>query len=380
MQFLIGRNPLLKVVNIAQSVVPKKTSRPILTHLRLCATIEHGLEVTATDEELTFVARVEAQVEKPGEITVAARDFYEIIRNLPDEPIRLNALFDQGQLEISTGEGRIEFKLHTLPAVDFPEAPSLSSDEMYSYKIEDLLTLIDRTILAVSTDEARYYLGGVFLECHESQNIRAVATDGHRLALAEAPAPEGFTLSPGKILPRKLLGELRKMIDVKQGELRFGFHDKKVTFQYGAQRLTSMLVEGSFPDYRQVIPVKPSIRCRVARVELYEALRRISLLSPDKTGGVRLQLSEHDISISSQHSGRGQGKESVRLREGGGDIEIGFNATYFVEALNVIDTADVLLEFTNYLSPCLLKPYHDEASTQEKTPLPHLNVIMPMRL
>ncbi|MCB9641178.1 MAG: DNA polymerase III subunit beta [Myxococcales bacterium] len=381
MRLLIGCKPLLKVVQIAQSVVPKKTSRPILTHLRLKATAERGLEVTATDEELTFQAITEAQVEIPGEITVAARDIYEIVRNMPDEPLRLEVLEDKGQLELSTGDHRIEFQLHTLAASDFPDVEGISPEHTYAYKVEDLLQLVDRTVFAVSQDEARYYLGGVFLECHEGENIRAVATDGHRLALAEGSPPEKFVLSPGKILPRKMLGELRKMLDTRQGEVRFGFQDKKVTFQHGPQTLTSLLVEGSFPDYRQVIPRSPSIVCRVARVELLEALRRISLLSPDKTGGVRVQITEDALQISSQHTGRGQAKEEVRLREGGGDIEIGFNASYFIDALNVIDTADVLLEFTNYLSPCLLKPYFDEASEQEKGKShPHLNVIMPMRL
>lgn len=378
MQLLIGRNPFKKIVSIAQGVVPKRSTKPILTHLLLEASTDGGLTVSATDEELSFSGSTEAQVEESGRIVVSAKDLYDIVRNLPDHPIRLIAHLEDNQLEIKCD--RIEFKLHALPAEDFPALPQMNPETSYTFSADALAQLIDRTIFAVSHEETRYYLGGVYLECPEGENIRAVATDGHRLALAEAHAPEQFELTPGQILPRKLLGELRKMLDSSKGDVRFGFQDKRILFQYGPQTLISLLVEGAFPDYRQVIPKSPNMTCRVPRIELLEALRRISLLSPDKTGGVRFQLNDTQLMISSQHMGRGQAQQEVQVREGGGSIEVGFNANYFVEALQAIETADVLLELTNHLSPCLLRPYFEPDEDGNIPNTTQINVVMPMRL
>lgn len=377
MQLLIGRNSLLKLVSIAQSVVPKKSTKPILTHLMLEANAK-GLTISATDEELSFSGTTEAQIEIGGQTTVSAKDLYDVVRNFPAQPIELIYHADQGQLEIKSD--RIEFRLHTLPSEEFPKWPELNPETSYQFPVDSLLEVVDRTIFAVSYEETRYYLGGVYFECEEGGNLRAVATDGHRLALAESVPPENFTLNPGQILPRKLLNELRKTLDPKQGEAYIGFQDKRVLFQHGNHTLVSMLVEGSFPDYRQVVPKSPNIQCRVGRTELLDALRRISLLSPDKTGGVRFQVTPSLLRISSQHSGRGEASQEVEIREGGGEVEVGFNANYFVDALQVIETSDVLLEFTNHLSPCLLRPYYEVEEEDEKAKLPHLNVIMPMRL
>lgn len=380
MQLLIGRNPFKKIVSIAQGVVPKRSTKPILTHLLLEASQDGGLTVSATDEELSFSGSTEAQIETDGRIVVSAKDLYDVVRNLPDHPIRLTALPDEGQLEIKCDQ--IEFRLHTLAADEFPALPTMNPDASYTMSTADLMQLIDRTIFAVSHEETRYYLGGVYLECKEGEgeNLRAVATDGHRLALSEAHAPANFVLAPGQILPRKLLGELRKMLDAGAGEVTFGFQDKRVLFQYGPQTLISLLVEGSFPDYRQVIPKSPNMNCRVPRIELLEALRRISLLSPDKMGGVRFQLEDNQLTISSQHMGRGKAQQVVHVKEGGGTIEVGFNANYFIDALQAIETADVLLQLTNHLSPCLVRP-HIEPDEDGQTPTTdQLNVVMPMRL
>lgn len=378
MQLLIGRNPFKKLVSIAQGVVPKRSTKPILTHLLLDADAEGGLTVAATDEELSFSGGTEAQVEQSGRIVVQAKDLYDIVRNLPDHPIQLISLPEENQLEIKCD--RIEFKLHTLPAEDFPNLPQMDPGESHTFPVAALAQLIDHTIFAVSHEETRYYLGGVYLESGEDNNLRAVATDGHRLALSEAPAPGTLELTPGQILPRKLLGELRKMLDTDKGEVTIGFQDKRVLFEYGSQTLMSLLVEGSFPDYRQVIPKSPNMNCRVPRVELLDALRRISLLSPDKTGGVRFQLDDNQLTISSQHTGRGQAQQMVQVLEGGGTIEVGFNANYFIDALAAIETADVMLELTNHLSPCLLRPYHEPDEDGKMPEGSQLNVVMPMRL
>ena len=386
MQFLIGQSSLKKLVTTAQRIVPKRTSKPILAHLLLDVDASGGLTVCATDEELSFSGATEAQVEVNGRVAVSAKDLYDIVRNLPDRPIRLTDFPDEGQVEIKCD--RIEYRLHTLPTDDFPSLPQLNlfptpsktPEASYAFPCTDLAQLIDRTLFAVSLEETRYYLGGVYLECQPGENIKAIATDGHRLALCEALPPTGFELTTGQILPRKLLGELRKMLDTEKGEVCFGFRDKRVLFQLGSQTLVSLLVEGSYPDYRQVVPKAPEMTCRVLRVELLDALRRISLLSPDKSGGVRFQLNDKQLILSSQHTGRGQAQQEVQVREGGGVIEVGFNANYFIDALQTIDTTDVLIEFTNHLSPCLLRPHHEPDEDGKVPTTSHFNVVMPMRL
>lgn len=378
MRLLIGQPSLQKLIAIAQSVVPRRTTKPILTNLLLQADPEKGLTVSATDDELSFVGSTEAQVEEAGQIAVAAKDLYDVVRNLPENPIELFEHSEENQVEIKCGN--IDFHLQTMPAEEFPALPTIQPESSYTYSANELAQLIDHTIFAVSQEETRYYLGGVYMECPEGEPLRAVATDGHRLALAEGPAPIGFSLQPGQILPRKLLSELRKVLEAKHGEVKFGFQDRRVIFEYGPQTLMSLLVEGSFPDYRQVIPKSPNITCRVARVELLEALRRISLLSPEKTGGVRFTLEDRKLTLSSQHTGRGKGKQEVDVREGGGSLEVGFNARYFIDALQVVETADVLLELTNHLSPCLLRPYHDDSDETNAPPDAQINVVMPMRL
>jgi DNA polymerase-3 subunit beta len=383
MELVIERDALLKLTTLAQGVVPKKSTKPILNHMLMSADPEKGLTVTATDEQLSSQGAEDADVQEPGQACVSAQDLHSIVRNLPPGPVKL--LHHSGQEQLEINSARINFKLHTLPADEFPEFQALNPDTIFRYPVKDLLTLVENTSYAVSQDESRYYLGGVYVECRSEEPLRAVSTDGHRLALSEAEPPEGFQLQPGQILPRKLLNELPKMLDDRKGTVEFGFEGSRVMFTNGRQTLNSLLIDGTFPDYRPVIPRKPKLSCRVGRVELLNALRRVSLLSPDKMGGVRIEVDDRLLKISSQHSGRGTGHQVVDILEGGGALEIGFNAVFFVDALNVINHADVWLEFTDKQNPCLLRP-HIEPETEEGAEEPEdnghlfLNVIMPMRL
>jgi DNA polymerase-3 subunit beta len=385
MRFLIGQSSLQKLVTVAQGVVPRRSSKPILMHLLLEADRATGLTISATDEELAFVGKVEAQVERAGRVAVSARDLYDIVRNLPDQPVELRLPAaddddDDDDAALNIRCGAITYQLQTMPADEYPQCPQLHPAYSYDYAASELAALIDRTLFATSQEETRFYLGGVYLECNGGEPMRAVATDGHRLALAEAPAPAGFKLSPGQILPRKLLTELRKVLETKQGDVRFGFQDRRVLFSFGSYTLISLLVDGTFPDYRQIIPRSSSISLRIPRIELLDATKRISLLSPEKMGSVRFSLADRTLTLSSKHSGRGKGKQEVEVREGSGTLEAAFNAKYLVDALQVIDTADVLLELTSHLTPCLVRPYHEPVDDAPTPPPAQLNIVMPMRL
>lgn len=381
MRVSVTKDRLLDPLSLAASVVPKKTSRPILLHV-LLSVGDDGLTVRATDEEQSvsyLIETVEGAERRNGACAVAARDFRDIVAALKTGPISL--ALNEEKLEITQDEGRIRFELHTLSAMDFPDLPTWKEERWVRLEPSALVRQIETVSYAVSQDEARYYLGGVYVEEDvgtKGRLCRFVATDGHRLALSQIDeVPAGFP--DRKIIPARLIAGLKKFLS-GQNEVFVAAQDKRIAFRIEGATLESLFVEGSYPDYRQVIPRTPSITCRVNRQELLFALRRIVLLTPDKTGGCLFRLGGDGLQISSKHTGRGQAKEEIRLLEGGGEIEIGFDAKYWIDALGVLDTEQVELAFTNYLSPCVIRSVvKDETDTTQTLPVP-LAVVMPMRL
>jgi DNA polymerase III subunit beta len=388
MEIQIAQKEFLKALYIAQGVVEKRPTRPILANLLLEAHPDKGLTLSATDLEISLSTTLEAEILQEGSTTVSARDLYDVVRKLPEQPLRLGT--EEENTSVTIHCGRIFFRLHTLPAEEYPELPETEMQGQFNYRAEHFFSLIEHTLFAVATDESRYYLGGVFLELKPGENLRTVATDGHRLALAEHTAPEDFLLPEGVILPRKVLSELRKALSdlLKPSESReelqitIGFQNNHVVFRYGSTTLLSLLVEGNFPDYQQVLPASPSHHCRVRRTELLEALKRVSVISQEKSWGIRLALTPKTIVISSQNAGRGEGRQEVEVIEGGGEMEIGFNAHYLIDVLQILKTDEVLLDLTDTLSPCILRPYYDEGEAESKPPVPNrfVSVVMPMRI
>lgn len=386
MDLLIQQETLLALVHAAAKVSPKTSPKPILTHLLLEAT--DSLTVTATDQELTYVSSVPAQIEISGAVVVPAQDLLKVVQSFPKSvsvhlqhvsPDHADAMH---RLELRSGP--IYFSLNTLPAEEFPALPDMRPEELVSYTPDTLLRLLTHTSYAMSMEENRYYLGGVHLEqCDDGpvSVLRTTATDGHRLALSQAVARDPLPTEKGVILSRKLVVALQDALGRFSGALvSFGFQDslRRLTVRLGDTTLSGLLVDGSFPDYQQVIPKKTTIHCVAERVPLMEALRRISLMSPEKTGGVRWCLDHNELTLSSQHTSRGKGKQVLKV-EGDGELEVGYNAVYLVQALESLGTQQVRLSFTNHLSPCRIDPVCDE--TEDTPPMGHVfGVVMPIRL
>lgn len=387
MHVILPKERLLEPLALAATVVPKKTSRLILTHLLLTAAKgeESGrdtLEIRATDEETSYTISLEASVLEAGSVAIAARDLYEIVRNLKSADIELRKDPEKQEIAIQQGSGKIRFDLNTLDPIDFPEAETRAEKGWVALEPSILMRHIETCSYAVSTDEARYYLGGVYVQQLEDENvIRLVATDGHRLAVSEIP--DAPTLpTQNKIIPAQLIAALRKFV-AGRSKVEMHLSEKRIAFRSEGSTLEGLLVEGSYPDYRQVIPKKNTFEISVSRAALIDAIRRIVLLSPEKTGGMRFSIQDGLLTISSHHTGRGHAKEEIPVEQHGGEaeMEIGFNGMYFVEAASKMECARLNLGFTNYLSPCLVRTYSEAKEGEDPAVLPMpLAVIMPMRL
>jgi DNA polymerase III subunit beta len=397
MNFLIDQRVFARALTAAANVAPRKSTRPALTHIKIEAALAPApywtptVTITATDNELVYQTSLAADVQEQGAILVSASDVRDIVKAMPDDhPVECDLAEASSTVWLRSGgpepeDGVIEFELSTLSSDEYPIIEG-EAKGTFNYKADLLHNLLSKTLFASSTNEGRPYLQGVYIERKEGAMLKAVATDGHRLGLCEALGPDGLLIG-GVIMPRKFCLELRKMIEPRQGEVEIGFDSKRVFVKYEGQSLISLLVEGSFPDYRQVIPKSPSIKCVVNRADLLAALRRVSLLSPEKGGGVRFTLAQPEqmsldsgsggtLTIASQSLGRGQAKQQLTCKHVEGELAAGFNAGYFAEALQSFDTEYVAIDFTNHLSPCIVRPHYEGACEYKS----HLNVVMPMRL
>jgi DNA polymerase III subunit beta len=344
---------------------------PILSHVLLEARGAKTLHVSATDLDVSISSEHECEVVKEGAVAVSAKHLYEIVRALPEKMVTLRKAANNF-LEVRSGPS--EFRIVGLPSEDFPVLPRFEKVPFVSIDPSALLDQIDRTFFAVSSDETRYNLNGVFFEPSQG-SLRLVATDGHRLSLTERATPGDFALKRGVILPRKGLHELKKLLleAVESGEEK---PDGKLGFVENAAIFgrTGVVLEGMFPDYKQVIPKAGEKSVKIGRDALLATLRRVSLLSTDKAHAVKLDLAPGTLTVSSQNPDLGDAKEEAPVAYDGAALKIGFNARYLIDVLGVIKSDDVLLELADDLSPGVLKgadPEKDGGYTA---------VVMPMRI
>ncbi|HSD21695.1 MAG TPA: DNA polymerase III subunit beta [Anaeromyxobacter sp.] len=376
MELKIGVAELSKALGRSQGIVEKKSTMPILSHVLLEAK-KGQLVVSATDLDLAVSSEHEKSCEvlKEGALAVSARHLYEIVRALPEQQVTLKRAHNN-YLEVKSGPS--EFRIVGLPAEDFPALPRFEKVTFADVKPEELLEMIERTFFAVSNDETRYNLNGVFFE-PGPELLRLVATDGHRLSLAERPLNGTFGLKRGVILPKKGLQELKKLLSEAAeagedaGETKLGFVENSAILRRPGVILSMRLIEGLFPDYRQVIPKQGEKVVRIGRDRLLETLRRISLLSTDKAHAVKLELSKGSLKVLSQNPDLGEAKEEVPVEYDGEPLKIGFNARYLMDVLGVLKSADVQLELADDLSPGVL--HGGDEKDQGFTA-----VVMPMRI
>ncbi len=370
MKITIDRNDLLKALTHVQSVVEKRTTIPILSNVLMTA--EDGqLKLTATDLDIEASDATAAMIEQDGAITAPAHTLFDVVRKLPDgSSVRLATDPERSLIVIEAG--RSHFELHTLPASDFQPMGKDDAATRFDIATSDVKRLIDKTRFAISTEETRYYLNGVYLHVADGEDgkvLRTVATDGHRLALAEIPAPKGSDGLDGVIVPRKAVAEMRRLIDSGEETVTIEASDAKITFRVGQAILTSKLIDGSFPDYGRVIPKSNDRILTVDNKVFEQAVDRVATVSGERSRSVKMTLAEDQVKLSVNHSETGAGEEEVEAQYGAEGLEIGFNARYLLDIAGQIEDANAVFEFKDGASPALVRDPKDPSARYVLMPL-----------
>src|SRR3954462_3241004 len=327
MKFTVERAILLKALAHVQSVVERRNTIPILANL-LIAVQDGGLKLTATDMEIAVVEEVPGvQVARPGRTTAPAATLYEIVRKLP-EGAKVELDHAGGDAALKLRAGRFNTDLSVLPVEDFPSMTEGKLPHGFSLPAGQLRELVDRTRFAISTEETRYYLNGIYLHATESDGtkvLRAVATDGHRLARVEEPAPDGADGMPGVIIPRKTVAELRKLLEEESGEVEIGLSDTRIQFKAGPVTLTSKLIDGTFPEYERVIPRDNDKVLRVGKKDFSDAVARVAAISSERSRPVKLSLARDLLTLSAASPEQGTATEELdadHVKYDAGPLEI----------------------------------------------------------
>jgi DNA polymerase III subunit beta len=372
MKVTIERAALLKALAHAQSVVERRNTIPILANIRLTAEGSH-LSLTATDLDLSIVEVTEAAVSAAGSTTAPAHMLYDIARKLPEgAQVELDSTAKEGQLTLRAG--RSTFGLASLPVEEFPVVGQTEGGNTFTVAARDLRSLIDRARFAISTEETRYYLNGIYLHATENEGVpvlRAVATDGHRLARVEIPLPDGADGMPGVIVPRKTISEVRKLLDDASDDVTITVSASKIHFTLGPVELTSKLIDGTFPDYQRVIPQGNdktlAIDCQAFRA----AVDRVATISTEKSRAVKLSIDGNTVTLSASSADSGTANEELEGVYGADNMEIGFNARYLLDIAQQIEGDTAELSLADAAAPTIIRDQADASA---------LYVLMPMRV
>ena len=377
MKLTIERAALLKALGHVQSVVERRTTIPILSNVLLHAEGGGKLALSATDMDLEIVERVPSRVEREGRTTVPAHTLYDIVRKLRDgAQVELETIGERNEMVLRSG--RSTFTLACLPPEDYPVMSAGELPHQFSLSAAELRGLIDRTRFAISTEETRYYLNGIYLHATKSNEvpvIRAVATDGHRLARVEITAPEGAAGMPGIIVPRKTVIELRKLVEEGEDEVQIALGETKIRCAIGEAALTSKLIDGTFPDYDRVIPVNNDKILDVECKEFADAVDRVSTISTERSRAVKLALDRGNLVVSATSPENGTAVEELEVRYQNTPIEIGFNSRYLLDITEQIEGEYVQFQMADAGSPTIVRDAAPEANGANA-----LYVLMPMRV
>jgi len=371
MKATIERATLLKSLGHVQSVVERRNTIPILSNVLLEATADGAIRLMATDLDLQVVETVAAAVETPGATTVSAHTLFDIVRKLPEgSQVQLNAA--SGKIEVNAGRAR--FSLQTLPRDDFPVIAEGDLPTSFELPVQTLKDIIDKTRFAISTEETRYYLNGIFIHVSDEATplLKAAATDGHRLARVTVARPEGAAGMPDVIVPRKCVGEIRKLLDEVEGNVIIALSATKIRFTLptGAV-LTSKLIDGTFPDYSRVIPTGNDKVLRIDPRSFEEGVDRVATIATEKTRAVKMALDRDKITLSVTSPENGTAAEEVSGEYTADSFEIGFNARYLLDILGQIEGDSCEVHLADAAAPTLIR---------EKDAADALYVLMPMRV
>ncbi|SMF66594.1 DNA polymerase III subunit beta [Allosphingosinicella indica] len=370
MKATIERATLLKGLGHVQSVVERRNTIPILSNVLIEAASEGSLRLMATDLDLQINETVEAQVAQPGATTISAHTLFDIVRKLPEgSQVELTAA--EGKMQINAGRAR--FNLSTLPRDDFPVIAEGELPTHFELPAATLRQIIDKTRFAISTEETRYYLNGIFIHVSDEEQpvLKAAATDGHRLARVTVPRPAGAEGMPDVIIPRKCVAELRKLLDEVDGTVSVSLSESKIRFDLGNAVLTSKLIDGTFPDYNRVIPTANDKLLRIDPRSFEEGVDRVATIASEKTRAVKMALDRDKVTLSVTSPENGTAAEEVPGDYGADSFEIGFNARYLLDILGQIEGDTVEVHLADAAAPTLLR---------ENDKAPALYVLMPMRV
>ena len=372
MKVTVERSELLRSLGHVHRAVERRNTIPILANVLLRA--DHAtLSLKATDLDLEVTDAIAAEATPGGSTTVPAHIFYDIVRKLPEgAQIVLESSGDRAALAIRAGRSR--FTLQTLPEGDFPDLAPGDMTHKFTLKGSDLKRLIDKTQFAISTEETRYYLNGIYLHiagAGQTQTLRAVATDGHRLAQMELPLPDGAAGMPGIIIPRKTVGEVQRLLEDPDAQITVELSPGKIRFTVGAVILTSKLIDGTFPDYARVIPVGNDKELIVDKKEFEAAVDRVSTVSSERGRAVKLSLNSGKLLLSVTNPDSGSATEELEVEYEAEAIDIGFNSRYLLDIATQIESEAAVLKLADPGSPTLI---------QDKEPHGALYVLMPMRV
>ncbi|MCY4304049.1 MAG: DNA polymerase III subunit beta [Aestuariivita sp.] len=374
MKFDIERNLLFKSLSRAQSIVQSKTTIPILQNILISADSERGtIKIRTTDLDIEFMEELQVTIIQAGELTVGASLLFDIARKLPDGSL-INFEFKSANNRLEVLSGRTDFTLATLPKEDFPKAISTEYDTAFSIEPQVLRPLFEKSKFAMSTEETRYYLNGVYMHIAKGDQgnvLRCVATDGHRLALVDSEAPDNSLDMPHVIIPRKAVTELGKLLSDINTEIKVSVSKSFVRFSADHLSLTARVVEGTFPDYNNVIPDSNKRRMEVNSKEFATAVDLVATVCEDTSKAITLNIGADKLGLSMRSPDSDTGEEELGVAYNAEDLSIGFNARYLFDIASQVDQKNIVFYFNTPDEPALIR----EGDNPNM-----LYVVMPMRV
>ncbi len=370
MNLTIEKEKLAQLLYLSNSIVEKRNTMPIIANVKLSAE-KSTLQVVSTNLEVNFLGEAECEVKQPGSTTLDARVFYDIVRELPNQPINL-VLGKSHRLEMTCGQST--FRINGISGDEFPEINGTQLRSPVGIDIALLKEMLDQCSFAISTDETRYNINGVLVEFHQEAKrslMRVVATDGHRLALVDREVASVTGLTDSVIIPRKGIYELRKVLETTEGTAEIEISEGFFSAQVGTIRLGVRLLDGRFPEYREVLPKEKKTSVLIDREALLSAVRRVSIVTTDKNRGVQFQVAGESITVTSSSPEHGEAKESVPCDKEGEDVSIGFSSRYVADILNALQSSEsIRVEFNGEFGAGVFRAAdHDDT----------VCVVMPMR-
>ncbi len=375
MEFKINSSDLLKALSHIHGIVEVRHTLPILSNIILKAK-DNELTLSSTNLDIYCADKIQAEVSIAGEISVSAVTFFEIIKRLPPGS-EVVMTMEEGENEIKLKCGRSKFNLSTLKTDDFPIISENDLSTNFVLSADELIRIIDKTKFAVSNEETRYYLNGIFLhkaDRNSIQFLRAVATDGHRLAQYDIPLPQGAEDITGIIIPKKTIFELRKVLDDANGDVSISLNENKIKFTFNDLKIISKVIDGTFPDYTKVIPQNNNKNFKTNNNELKNAIDRVSAVAANeesKSKAIKLSLEDNRLNLSVESQSKGSANEIIDISYDGDKVDIGFNSKYIIDICNEVDGEEVDISLLDSVSPAIILDKTDENL---------FFVLMPMRI